>query len=161
LLASEIQQYFFPFILLATIPVVLWTVFKKSLWIARPPRVKPHEVALFFSGLGIGCYDGLWGPGGGTFMLLGLVVFGGVPVLPAVGASKFVNWVSATVAWLRFGQGGYVHIQQGIWMASGVIAGAWLGASQNSKYAGKLVRPMLVVVAVLLFLKTLHGLLQF
>lgn len=159
-LTPFIPPKYFPYILLGTIPLVLWVLLKKSFWMARPPRASASEIGLFISGLLIGGYDGLWGPGGGTFMLLGLVVFGGVPVLPAVGASKFVNWVSASVAWLRFGQGGYIHFQQGFWMATGVVAGAWIGATQNSKHSGKLVRPMLVVVSVLLFLKTLHGLLQ-
>lgn len=153
-LTPWIPRTWFPWIVLATLPVVLWTVFKKSLWMARS-SAQYSALGLAISGVVIGAYDGMWGPGGGTFMLVGLVLFGGVPVLAAVGASKFVNWVSASVAWMHFGQGGFVHLVPGTWMASGVIVGAWFGASQNSKRAGLWVRPMLVAVSVLLVLRTL------
>ena len=50
----------------------------------------------------IGIYDGFYGPGTGTFLLLCLTRFAGLDVLTASGVTKFINLVTNLTALVTF-----------------------------------------------------------
>src|SRR5205823_6411427 len=80
----------FFWILLFTCPLILWIVWEKDLWVARemkhphPREVGPFSPSLVIAGLTCGLYDGIWGPGAGTFMMLALLFVARFPLLPAL-----------------------------------------------------------------------------
>ena len=102
------------------------------------------------AGIAVGFYDGFFGPGGGTFMLLGLLWGVRLPLLEALLLSKLANTVSAGVSLVSYGIQGYVHPRYGIVMAIGMTVGGFMGAQLASKRAEKVVRPVLALVVVLL-----------
>ena len=138
-------------------PLLLWVVWRKDLWIENavvPKRAAWIAPALVVvSGFGVGFYDGIWGPGGGTFMFLSLLFFVKMPLLPALAASKFANTVSAATSLASYAQQGYVHPTEGLIMAAAVTIGAYVGATLASQRASRVVRPVLALVAVLLAIK--------
>lgn len=156
-----VPQSWFKIFLMVSCPLLLWVVWRKDLWqelgaegaigTPRAPWVAPVLVVL--SGLGVGFYDGIWGPGGGTFMFLALLFFVKMPLLPALAASKFANTVSAGTSLSSYAQQGFVHWQEGLIMAAAVTIGAYVGATLASQRASRLVRPVLALVAVLLAIK--------
>lgn len=169
-LGSSCTQYvplfLFKWLLLITCPVILWVVWKKDLWIAADLKAHAHSnkvttglLGQFFdrkvaiAGTICGFYDGMWGPGGGTFMLLGLLFYANLPLVSALAASKLANTGSATIALVNFSSRGYVHWREGLVLASGMAAGAFLGAKFVSKKSTAIVRPVLAIVASLLALK--------
>ncbi len=165
LVSPHLPSSFFRWILVLTGPVILWAVWRKDLWaqseVAFIPgkidrkRCRRHpQVAILVSGLICGFYDGVWGPGGGTFMFLSLLFFAQLPLLPALAASKLANTGSAAIALGSYAYQGHVHWHEGLSVASGISVGAWMGARQVSRNSQAWVRPVLVCVVVLLILKS-------
>jgi uncharacterized membrane protein YfcA len=156
----------FPLLLGITCPVILFIVWRRDLWLAQTSRAATTagagrhasfdpKVALV--GLVCGFYDGVWGPGGGTFMFLGLHFFVGLPLVGALAAAKLANSASALVALASYAQGGFVRWHEGATLAVGMAAGALLGARAASRDAQRIVRPGLAIVALLLLVKVLRG----
>lgn len=152
----------FRWILLGACPVILYVVFHKDLWTSERLQARrkfPEGVELLFwprlvaAGFAAGFYDGFLGPGGGTFMFLGLLFIVRMPLLAAIAGTKLVNTFSASTALATYGLGGYVHVLPGCVMASGVMVGSTLGARYANKRAAAIVRPVLGVVALLLMTK--------
>ncbi len=160
-LSPFIPPHFFKIFLLLSCPLLLWVVWKKDLWIGTlHPKSKTGWVSLVLvitSGVAVGFYDGLWGPGGGTFMLLSLLFIVKLPLLQALAASKFANTVSAGTSLISYASQGFVHWPEGITMAIAVTVGAYFGARltsrPDSKHATRFVRVALGVVATLLAIK--------
>ena len=109
-------------------------------------------------GLGIGCYDGLLGPGTGTFMILCFTAFLSMDLLTASGCSKAANLASnvgSAVVWI-------LHASVPWRLAAPAIAcnilGAWLGSRYAIRGGSKKIRGMMFVVLGLLFVKILYDL---
>jgi uncharacterized membrane protein YfcA len=155
LLPPDLFRYF----LLGTCPLILWMVWNKSIWLSTLESsstfLKPNELKLFVAGLVCGFYDGVWGPGGGTFMLLSLLLFAKLPLFTALAASKMANTFSAGVALTSYANQGYVHWVEGSLVGVGAASGAFLGAKCATRKAHQIVRPVLALVSGLLLLKVL------
>jgi uncharacterized membrane protein YfcA len=94
---------------------------------ARPHRMRPAWFHLLF-GLGIGFYDGFFGPGTGSFWTIALVVWMGLDLRQATGRTKALNFTSNVVSLVTFLAGGQVVLLAGLLMGAGQVAGAWLGS---------------------------------
>jgi len=145
----------FPWLLALSCPILLYVVWEKDLWLptdAAESRGEPRPFAasVLLSGLACGFYDGVFGPGAGTFMFLALLFFARLPLLGALAAAKLANTASAGVALASYASAGQVHWRLGAIAAVGALAGGFLGARQASEKAARIVRPALVVVVVLL-----------
>jgi uncharacterized membrane protein YfcA len=146
-----IPSDYFAWGLLFISPIILWIVFKKDLLIKERIREKKNlHFAAFASAFLVGVYDGGFGPGGGTFMLLALLLVAKLPLLQALTLSKLANTFSAGTALVSFSMGGYVHWHLGLTMGASMIVGAFFGSRSASKHTVKIVRPVLVVVVILL-----------
>lgn len=116
---------------------------------------------MFFTGLAvsflIGGYDGFYGPGTGTFLIL---VFTGLLKLgtrDAAGISKVVNLSADIGALGTFLVGGKVDYALGIAAALFCMAGSYFGAGLVVNNGQKIVRPVVMGVLALLFVKILAG----
>lgn len=98
----------------------------------------------------IGFYDGLLGPGTGTFLLFGLVALTGMPFLRAAAHGRLLNFASNTGALLYFGLAGTVDWTVGLVMALGTVTGGFIGSRAGIKHGARWIRPLFVVVALLL-----------
>ncbi len=133
-------------------------------YIMRPKSMEPPDeplsprrmMALSLAvALAIGVYDGFYGPGTGTFLMLAFTSIAGMALNQAAGATKVVNLstnISALVVFLMNGQ---------VWLLLGIVAGlfnmlgAWMGVSLfNGKGAGA-VKPIMLLVLALFFVKML------
>ncbi len=152
-----IPKLYFRYILIGACPLVLWFLWNKKMFLHEAEvhgiHVSKRDLGiLFFTGLVVGFYDGFFGPGGGTFMLLGLLWAAKLPLFEALLLSKLANTISAGVSLISYGVQGYVHPRQGLIMASGMIAGGFLGARFATHRAEKIVRPVLAGVVILLLM---------
>lgn len=155
--SPHLPKEVFRWLLLLTCPLILWVIWKRQLWVERAARERRpdraailEEMPLALSGLACGFYDGVWGPGGGTFMFLSLLFFARLPILTALAASKFANTVSALTALAGYASQGHVRILPGAMMAAGISVGSFIGARHASRNAAKIIRPILVIVVLLL-----------
>lgn len=103
----------------------------------------------------IGIYDGLFGPGAGSFYMIALVGLLGFGAVKAVAHTKLLNLSSNLAGLLVFVFAGHVVWAAGLAMSAGTLVGARLGAGLALKHGVALVRPLVIVVALALALRLL------
>lgn len=101
-------------------------------------------------GLGIGLYDGIFGPGTGTFAIIAFTTLMGFDLRTAGGNAKVLNLASNYASLVTYLSSGLVVFSVGIPCAVSGIAGNLLGSHFALKNGAKFIRPMMMVVLVLL-----------
>jgi uncharacterized membrane protein YfcA len=116
---------------------------------ARPPRLAPVVFGATLVPL-VALYDGFFGPGAGSFYMLGFVLLAGQGLLQATAHTKFLNFCSNLGSLLIFASGDHILWGVGLAMALAQIAGASLGARLAIRVGAGLIRPLLVIVCLAL-----------
>ena len=103
----------------------------------------------------VGIYDGIYGPGTGTFLMLLFTGFCHMTLNDAAGATKAINLTTNITALVVFLINGKVLLPLGI--AAGVcnMAGNYLGSHSFTSNGHKIVKPVMIVVIVIFFIKVL------
>jgi len=117
-------------------------------------RMTPFLFGLTFVPL-IGFYDGVFGPGTGSFFMLGFVTLAGFGVLKATAHTKFLNFGSNVGGFIVFGLYGVILWKVGLVMGVGQFAGAQVGSRFAMKNGAKIIKPLLVVTCIALAIKLL------
>ena len=107
----------------------------------------------------VGIYDGLYGPGTGTFLIVLLNVWSRLGLKSANGQAKAINLATNLSSLIVFLMHGTVLIPLGLSAAVCNMIGAYLGAGLALKQGSKAIRPVLLLVLVLLFVKIISQLL--
>ena len=105
----------------------------------------------------LGIYDGFYGPGTGTFLLLALTHIACMDIRTASGNVKLINLTSNITALVTFLVNGQVNLLYGMAGAVFCLAGHYIGSGMVIKNGSKIVRPIIIFVLVLLFVKILLG----
>ena len=149
------KDAFKPIILFMLIIVAVYTWRKKELGLVEDFRfARRHQVAMgAIAGLVIGFYDGIFGPGTGSFLMLILVASLGYAFITASAIAKVVNVATNVGAIMIFGFNGAVIWQIGIIMGVANISGAILGSRLAIKGGSTLVRKVFLIVTVALIIK--------
>lgn len=113
------------------------------------------RVALVAIVAAIGFYDGFFGPGTGSFLTTALVALFGIGLVSATAHTKFLNLASNVAALIALVIGGHVLWMLGLLMAVSSIAGGQVGAHLALRVGGRVIRPLLVTMALLLTAKLL------
>lgn len=103
----------------------------------------------------VGFYDGVFGPGAGSFFMLGAVLLLGQGLLRATAQTKLLNATSNFGALIVFVAAGSVVWLPGLAMAATQILGGQIGARLAMRVGARLIRPLLVVVCVGMALRLL------
>jgi len=119
----------------------------------RHTRAGP--AALFGTAMGIGWYDGFFGPGTGSFFTTALMAVFGLGVLRAVAHAKLLNFASNLAGLAVLVAGGHVLWMLGLAMAAANVAGAQVGAWGAIRWGAGIARPLLIVVSLALTVKLL------
>ncbi|MEL6437104.1 MAG: TSUP family transporter [Pseudomonadota bacterium] len=93
----------------------------------------------------VGFYDGVFGPGTGSFFMLGFVSLAGYGVLKATAHTKLLNFASNVGGFVLFAWAGAIAWKIGLVMGIAQIAGARVGAALAMKNGARLIKPLLVV----------------
>ena len=144
-----------PMVLVLLIVVAVYTWFKPDLGkfenLRHLPKRRVQIAAL--AGVIIGFYDGIFGPGTGSFLMLILVASLGYAFITASAIAKVVNVATNVGAIFVFGINGAVIWQIGIIMGVANISGAVIGARLAIKDGSTLVRKVFLIVTVALIVK--------
>ena len=144
-----------PMVLVLLIIVAVYTWFKPDLGKFENLRHLPKrrvQIAAF-AGVVIGFYDGIFGPGTGSFLMLILVASLGYAFITASAIAKVVNVATNVGAIMVFGINGAVLWQIGIILGIANITGAVIGARLAIKGGSTLVRKVFLLVTVALIVK--------
>lgn len=96
----------------------------------------------------VAAYDGFFGPGTGTFLILGFVLLLGESALRASAEAKVVNFASNLASCVLFAAAGLVVWEAAIPMAAGQLVGATIGARLTVRGGDRLVRKVVLLVVV-------------
>ncbi len=144
---------FIPILLLM---VAIYTLLKPGLGDKDlRPRLAREWFDLAF-GLGLGFYDGFFGPGTGTFWTMAFMLCLGFNLTKATGYTKVMNFASNLSSLAFFLLAGNVRFTAGITMAIGQLIGAKLGASMVIAKGTKFIRPIFISVVLALTLQLLY-----
>lgn len=110
------------------------------------------------SALAIGAYDGFFGPGTGTFLMLLLTALGHQDVRTAAGTTKAINLSTNVAALVVFLVNGAVLLPLGLVAGVFNIAGNYLGASSFTKSGSAIARPVMLVVLAIFAVKLVFDL---
>lgn len=103
----------------------------------------------------IGCYDGFFGPGAGSFFTTVLVAVFGLGLIRAVAHTKLLNLASNLAGLFVLLLGGHVMWLTGLAMAVASIAGGQIGAHGAIRFGASIARPLLIVMSLALTAKLL------
>lgn len=141
--------------------VAVFLIFKRDLGaVERPPAGWRYTMYAFLVGLGIGAYDGFFGPGTGMFMTIALTLLVRLELIKAVGTTKMLNFSSNIASLVTWFLNGKIILALAVPCTLCSIAGGFLGSRLAIKIGKKFIRPVLVLVAALLFVKILFDLIQ-
>lgn len=145
-----------PIIMVVLLAVALFVVLRPAVGRFAEPRLRTPArmaVAVLVAGLGIGCYDGLIGPGTGTFLIIALTSIIGLDFVTASASAKIINTATNLGAIIVFAANGDVMWLIGLGLAVCNIVGAQVGARMALRRGTGFVRGVLLVVVVLLVVR--------
>jgi uncharacterized protein len=144
-----------PLILGILIVMFFYTLFKKDMGTSLQNQVSQSEQIIKGSLLAavIGFYDGFFGPGTGSFLVLGFVSILGFDFLKASAYAKVVNCFTNAGALFLFIKAGNFIIPVAILMAFCNIAGNFLGIKMAFKNGNSFVKKVFLVVVSLLIIR--------
>lgn len=156
-----VDESYLRYLLVAALPVVAVVLLRQKHLPEEPGDIAPwlRRVIVWGASLIIGAYDGFYGPGTGTFLLLIFCGLGKMDVRTASGNVKIVNLSSNIGALATSLAAGKVLAPIGLIAAVFSIAGHYVGAGLTIKNGSKIVRPVILVVLALLGTKVILELL--
>jgi uncharacterized membrane protein YfcA len=143
--------------------VIPWLLIGISLYLILQPKVGDADrrarmraepfYALF--GLGLGFYDGFFGPGTGTFWAMAFMLALGFNLMRATAHTKLMNFTSNVSSLVVFLVAGQCHLLGGLCMGCGQMIGARLGSTVVIRKGSRFIRPIFVSVAIAITLRLL------
>lgn len=159
-LQLRLSDVYLKYILLFVLPVVAVIVLRRRSLPEAPGDIsfKKQLLVCCLAALVIGMYDGFYGPGTGTFLLLIFCNLAKLDVRTANGNTKLVNFSSNIAAFATSLMNGQVFILLGLIGAVASMSGNYLGSGLAIKNGSRIVRPTVIAVLILLVIKVLTGL---
>lgn len=158
-LGAELQlmvdENLLKYFLIVILPFVAFMVLRQKSFPEERQEVNPsfQKAVVFGFSFLISIYDGFYGPGTGTFLLLAFCNLGKIDIRTASGNMKIVNFTSNISALAAIFFAGEVLIPLGLIASLFSIAGHYVGSGLTIKNGSKVVRPVIILVLLLLTIK--------
>lgn len=160
-LALVASEALIQFMLIPVLPVAAYYVLRKKDLSQEGKKTLSRKNTFLISmpvSFLVGVYDGFYGPGTGTFLILLYTSLARLDLLTASANTKAVNLASNIGALAVFILNGQVLFSIGLPAALFCIAGHYLGAGMVVKNGTQIVKPVILIVLAILFVKLLTGL---
>ena len=142
------KSAFRPLVLVLLVLVAIYTVRRPDLGAVQSLRFsgQRHYTAAALAALAIGFYDGIFGPGTGSFLTFALVGLLGYSFLQASAKARMVNLATNVGALIVFFAQGAPMVALGLTMGACNVAGGWLGAHTAITKGSGFVRTVFLTV---------------
>lgn len=156
------EEKYLQYLLLVVLPVVAFVVLRQRELPEERGSIEPKaQMAIVCAAsLVVGAYDGFYGPGTGTFLLLIFCNLAKMDVRTAGGNVKLVNLASNMGALFTSLMSGKVFLALGLIGTVTSVLGHYIGSGLAIKNGSKIVKPTVVIVLILLAIKVLQGLIS-
>ncbi|MDQ9010580.1 TSUP family transporter [Acinetobacter gerneri] len=144
-----------PFVLFMLIVIAIYTFTKKQFGQVHFQQSITPKI-LFLAGLGgllIGFYDGIFGPGTGSFFIFYFIRYLKVDFINASALSKIGNFMTNFAALSFFIPTGHVLFALGLTMAVSNVAGSLVGVKMALKYGSGFIRIIFLILVSVLIVK--------
>lgn len=156
-LSMSIDETILKKILLVILPVIAFIVLNKKLFKDGGDDSlilnRKTYITAVISALIIGIYDGMYGPGTGTLLIIAFTVFAKMSIKTANAQAKVINLTTNITSLIVFLLNGHVLIPLGLAAAACNMIGGYIGAGLVMKNSSKIVKPTIILVLVLLVIK--------
>lgn len=154
-LALLVSDLYFKIIMLVILPLTAYYVTRKKTFSDDKESLSFAKTTLISMGVSlvIGAYDGFYGPGTGTFLILLLTSFANMKLSEANGIAKAINLSTNIAALTVFLLNGKVIVVLGLVAGLFSIAGNYLGTKCFDKNGAKIVKPIMIIVLAIFFIK--------
>ncbi len=144
-----------PFVLLMLIVIAIYTLMKKQFGqVHFQPSITTKTLVLAgIGGVVIGFYDGIFGPGTGSFFIFYFIRYLKVDFLHASALSKIGNFMTNFAALSFFIPSGHVLLGLGLMMAMANVAGSLLGVKMALKYGSGFIRILFLILVSILIIR--------
>jgi uncharacterized membrane protein YfcA len=145
-----------PIVLVAVVAVAIYTLLKPKMGLNHEPRHESRAAIVWRSaliGIVVGFYDGILGPGTGSFFVILLVAVLGYGFLQASVNAKIANLTTNLAALLVYGVHGEILLLLAVVMAAANMTGGFIGARMATKNGSGFVRIVFLVVLSILVVK--------
>jgi uncharacterized membrane protein YfcA len=141
-----------PIILVILILIAIYTFFKKELGHVQTKSLSLSKQLIYGSLIGaiVGFYDGFFGPGTGSFLVLGFVVILGFEFITASAYAKVINCMTNVSALFVFVRQGNYLLGIAILMSASNIVGNIIGSRLALKKGNSYVRILFLVIVTLM-----------
>lgn len=159
-LSLTVSEDIMKYILFIILPVAAFAVLNRHLFGEGGGEAKADRRTVMIcvlSALVIGAYDGFYGPGTGTFLIIAFTVLARISVPAANAQAKVINLTSNITSLAVFLLNGQVILLLGLAGAACNMAGNWLGSGLAITKGAKIVRPVILIVLLLLLVKIVTG----
>ncbi|MEV0946712.1 TSUP family transporter [Rhodococcus sp. NPDC049939] len=150
------KDLFIPLIMVVLVGVAVFVTIRPQVGITlakdRPTRRKVIAVVLLAAGL-FGFYDGLFGPGTGTFLIISFATLLGTEFVRSAAMAKVINLGSNFGALVLFAATGHVIWVLGLSMAVCNVIGAVVGSRMALTKGAGFVRITLLVVVIVMVIR--------
>ena len=158
-LSLRVDEKIMQYILLLILPITAIIVLNKKLFPTNEDKEliidRRLYVTIIISALIIGMYDGFYGPGTGTFLIIAFTAVGKMNVLHANGQAKVINLTTNLTSLVVYLLNGQVVVLLGLAAAVCNMIGAYIGSGLALKKGMGIIRPAIIVVLILLALKVI------
>jgi uncharacterized protein len=156
LVSSVSPALFRPLVPIILTVVLIYVLWHKDLGARHAPIVfsRRRGYLALAAISGIGLYDGFFGPGTGSFLMLLFIRLYGFDFLHASAGARTINVASNAGALLFFGIHGEIHWGLGIALGACNATGSVLGAHTAVKHGSKFVRVVFIAIVIMLIAKT-------
>lgn len=153
-ISMRIPERILSIALLVLLPIVAFVVLNKKLFKDNEnTEIELNRrtiLTTIISALVIGMYDGLYGPGTGTFLIIAFTVAAKMGMKVANAQAKVINLTTNITSLVVFLLSGKVVITLGIAAAICNMIGGYLGAGLVMKNSSKIIRPIVILVLIIL-----------
>lgn len=155
-ISLKIEDSYFKILMLFILPITAFYVLRKRNFeddkqetsINYKTYITCMLIAFF-----LGIYDGFYGPGTGTFLILLLTSIANLNMNTSAGITKAINLSSNIAGLVTFIINGKVFLVLGLVAGLFSIVGNYIGSGYFTKSGSKIVRPVIIIVLTIFFIK--------
>ncbi|ATQ27905.1 membrane protein [Rhodococcus ruber Chol-4] len=150
------KDLFVPMVMVVLVAVAVFVTLRPQVGTTlahEPPTMRRTVLVVLTAAAVIGFYDGLLGPGTGTFLIITFATLLGTEFVRSAAMAKVINLGSNVGALVYFAAAGYVWWSLGLALAVCNIAGAVVGSRTALRRGAGFVRAVLLIVVLVMVVR--------
>lgn len=158
------QNFLRPIIMIMVLLVGVYTLFSKTIGTVNAFDENKMKKSNYAVGMAmafiLGFYDGFFGPGTGSFLIMFFILYYKMDFVTASGNAKALNLMSNVSALIFFAIEGKIYYMLGLPITVLVMISTWFGAKLAINKGVKVIKPIFVTMSILASLKLLFDMLH-